>query len=315
MRFSIFLLLAMVFGLACSDVDDDGGAGTSSGAQDAPLPMDPSGDEANKNPGDGTDNESPDEGPGPENGEVGQEEGTLDGGFEEITEEEDAQADAGVPDESENDGGPNDEGAEIADAGVGVEEFLQVESCFDGSINDNLEGVLVTNGPAANGGVMCNENGALHLGDDQWAALGFAGTEGMWLKGEEVTSCLMIDLGKRCAVNDKIGISMSHRLAGEICGDAAATDQCGVQQLCGDMPGAAVHLYAADSLEDIRFVVSVGSCGQSGGWLSSASPLTALSTTDDLEAVRYLMACRPAGDCGAQDANIEIDSLFLTHRL
>jgi hypothetical protein len=226
------------------------------------------------------------------------------------------------PEDSMMDGGPglpaDDAGpvlSQAEDGGISAQEILPIENCFDPTLNDNLEGHLVTNGPAAEGGTLCNAEGALNLGDDQWAALAFSGNAGVALKQEEITSCLMIDLGRRCAVNEHIGIAMSHRLAGEVCGDTSQSDQCSVSQLCGDMPGAQVHLYAADSLEDIRFVVSAGSCGQSGSWLSSASPLTALSTTDDLEAVRYLLACRPAADCGAGAANIEIDALFLTHRL
>jgi hypothetical protein len=192
---------------------------------------------------------------------------------------------------------------------------LPIESCFDPQLNDNLEGIASFAGDSAMGGTVCNAQGALNLGDNAWAGLAFSGDEGGTLQGQSISSCLVVDLGKRCALNDHIGISIAHRLAGEVCGDSASSNQCAVGAVCGSMPGSNLHLFVADALDDIRFAMSTTSCGNSPSWISSGSPVTSLANTADLAAVRYLIACRPFEGCDADAANVEIDAFFLTHRL
>jgi hypothetical protein len=214
---------------------------------------------------------------------------------------------------------PEDPPASVeADAGVGEEPIEDVgppTECFPEQRNDNLEAAVFTAGPRGDQGLVCGGDGASTL-DGEVAGLAYGGGAPVLVGEEMVTACLVADLGQRCTMSSHLGVGVSVSPVGEICGDpggVAGQEQCAELLACGDMPAVEVSVFAGDRLDDMRFLAHVGNCG-AGQSVHGLNPMTALADAADLESVRYLMVCRPAASCGADDGNVAVDALYLTWR-
>jgi hypothetical protein len=201
-----------------------------------------------------------------------------------------------------------------------VEEVEEVEpgppvDCFPERSNDNLLPTAWGAGPLGDMGVVCDGENAGEL-DGRTAGLGYGGGAPVLVDGQMATACLVADLGRRCEMDEHIGVSLSVAPTGEVCGDPGGIpgqEQCAELLACGEMPGVEVSLFAGDTLDDMRFLAHVGNCGE-GQALHGLSPIASLAGATDLPNVRYLMVCRPAESCGADDGNIAVDALYLTWR-
>jgi hypothetical protein len=184
-------------------------------------------------------------------------------------------------------------------------------ACFAGTEATNLYPVAAFAGPTADGGVSCSLDGA-KAPDSSYAGLGYAGTTSTTIDGIDVTSCVVVDLGRACRMSDELAIGYSIRRAQDICGDHGGL-QCKLPEACGTLPGVSGLLFAGLELDQMRYLFEGGTCKPDAtpfGGTGAIHP----ATGPDLAAVRYLMACRPATQCDADAANLEVEALFLAYR-
>ena len=191
---------------------------------------------------------------------------------------------------------------------------LSIEECFPEQQNMNLAAVSVELASTADGAEGCNADLAEQL-DGNVAELGFAGGAPEFIDGQEVTACLRFDFGRTCALDEHVGVLVSSGAVSQACNpdQAVSNPQCDVEGLCGERSGASVLLFAGAQPQSLRFLARVGNCGE-GTALNSLAPITAFSGASNLEGVRYIYACRPSLNCGADAGDVTIDALFLIWR-
>jgi hypothetical protein len=194
--------------------------------------------------------------------------------------------------------------------------------CFappDGGVkvNANMMPLTAFVGELAPGAQACGVDGLLGAFEDgRYAGLAFGGVQPTMLDGEPVTACVVADFGRACRVDDGVGdlgAGYSFRVGGAVCGDAPGTGACRAYGSCGALDGTSIVTFAGKSLGDLRHVVNQTACGQ-GAFATWDLRFKAFTRTHELDAVRFLVACRPFTRCDASAANLELDSLVLTWR-
>ena len=188
-------------------------------------------------------------------------------------------------------------------------------NCFPAAMNDNLAADSFYLGPHTNGTELCHEDDARTL-DNQGAGLGYFGEESIFINQHEVSGCLVADFGNQCLLDEHVGVGISMRAVAEACQEDTMNQnvgQCDVEAICGTRPGASALLFAASDLNDPRFISRVGSCGD-GYFFSTLTPIQSFAEVNALESVRYLLVCRPKQNCGAEQADVSIDALYLIWR-
>ena len=206
----------------------------------------------------------------------------------------------------------------VLELDIGIETDLSVvpmiDDCFPEQTNANLSAVEFTAMPNMPGSEVCNEAAAGEL-DGDLTQLGSSDGAPAIIDGQEVTACVRADFGRLCGLNEHVGLLVSSGMIAQACdtGTDNTTQQCDVEALCGERPGASVLLFVAAEPNDVRFVARAGQCGQ-GTALHSLTPLNAFSSVVDLTAVRYVYACRPSIACGPDAADVSVDAMYLIWR-
>jgi len=189
------------------------------------------------------------------------------------------------------------------------------EDCFPTAMNDNLSASSFFLGPHTNDTELCHEDRAAEL-DQQGAGLGYSGVRSTFVGQHEVSGCLVADFGRQCRLDDHVGIAVSMRAVADACAEETMNQdpgQCDVEGLCGNRPGASGLAFVASDLNDPRFLSRVGSCGE-GYFFTTLTPIDSFAEVSTLEAVRYLMICRPRRNCESDQADLSIDALYLIWR-
>lgn len=181
---------------------------------------------------------------------------------------------------------------------------------------EKIFAVAASAGPKASEGLTCNLDRMVGPPDNVYAGLAFAGSAGLDLPASvdggtiSVSSCVIADMGRTCPNDDRLGAWVEWRPARTTCGDPGG-QSC--EMPCGLPQGGALRFFAASDPSDPRYFLGSVQCG--GPFDGGSGTLATITSPDtsDLPGIRYLVLCRPATNCGADDANTEIDSVSLFH--
>lgn len=220
------------------------------------------------------------------------------------------------PDTSQLDTAVDSDAMAAVDMTIALDAMVSppIEECFPDQRNGNLSAVAFVSATTTVGSEVCNADFAAEL-DENVAELGFSGGAPAFIDGQEVTACLRFDFGRTCALDEHVGVLISSGAVAQACNPDGPmpNQQCDVEGLCGNRPGASVLLFAGAQPESLRFLARVGNCG-AGTALNSLTPINAFSGAVGLAGVRYVYACRPSVNCGADAGDVVIDGLFLIWR-